>query len=257
MEDLLLNMSKGIAIHWFRQDLRIKDNPSLEAASQYESIIPVYILDDVNSGEFAMGAASRWWLHKSLEKLNESLEGNLLIYKGNPSDIFNNIMKEQDISHISWNRCYEPWRIDRDKAIKKDLESQNIKVESFSGALLWEPWKISKDDGTPYRVFTPFYKKGCLNADEPRLPTSSLKLSNLYTNKLNSESIENLDLIPQIDWYKDFEPEWSPGEEGADHFLEEFLESVLQNYKEGRNFPSKKFVSRLSPHLHFGEISTN
>ena len=255
MEDLLLNMSKGIAIHWFRQDLRIKDNPSLEAASQYESIIPVYILDDVNSGEFAMGAASRWWLHKSLEKLNESLGGNLLIYKGNPSDIFNNIMKEQDISYISWNRCYEPWRIDRDKAIKKDLESQNINVESFSGALLWEPWKISKDDGTPYRVFTPFYKKGCLNADEPRLPTSSLKLSNLYTNKLNSESIENLDLIPEIDWYRDFEPEWSPGEEGADRCLEEFLESGLLNYKEGRNFPSKKFVSRLSPHLHFGEIA--
>ena len=257
MEDSLLNMSKGIAIHWFRQDLRIKDNPSLEAASQYESIIPVYILDDVNSGEFAMGAASRWWLHKSLEKLNESLGGNLLIYKGNPSDIFNNIMKEQDISYISWNRCYEPWRIDRDKAIKKDLESQNINVESFSGALLWEPWKISKDDGTPYRVFTPFYKKGCLNADEPRFPTSSLKLNNLYTNKLNSESIENLDLIPEIDWYRDFEPEWSPGEEGADQCLEEFLESGLMNYKEGRNFPSKKFVSRLSPHLHFGEISSN
>ena len=257
MEDLLLNMSKGIAIHWFRQDLRIKDNPSLEAASQYESIIPVYILDDVNSGEFAMGAASRWWLHKSLEKLNESLGGNLLIYKGNPSDIFNNIIKEQDISYISWNRCYEPWRIERDKAIKKDLESQNINVESFSGALLWEPWKISKDDGTPYRVFTPFYKKGCLNADEPRFPTNSLKLNNLYTNKLNSESIENLDLIPEIDWYRDFEPEWSPGEEGADQCLEEFLESGLLNYKEGRNFPSKKFVSRLSPHLHFGEISPN
>ena len=75
------------SIHWFRQDLRINDNPSLNSASKFDTFLPIYILDDVNSGEFSMGAASRWWLHHSLTKLNENLNGKLLIYKGNPSAI--------------------------------------------------------------------------------------------------------------------------------------------------------------------------
>ena len=116
-------------IHWFRQDLRINDNPSLNSASKFDTFLPIYILDDVNSGEFSMGEASRWWLHHSLKKLNESLNGKLLIYKGNPSEILLKLIEENEISHISWNRCYEPWRIKRDKDIKKELEDKNIKVE--------------------------------------------------------------------------------------------------------------------------------
>ena len=250
-------MTEGTAIHWFRQDLRIKDNPSLESAAKYKSFIPIYILDDENAKEFAMGSASRWWLHHSLQTLNKSLGGNLLFFKGNPEEIFKQLLEDQDISYMSWNRCYEPWRIDRDKKIKKNLEEKNIQAESFCGSLLWEPWTISKDDGTPYRVFTPFYKKGCLNSIEPRLPNDSSSLKNVNTHKLHSSSLDSLDLMPKIKWYKGFESEWSPGEDGADKSLDEFLDSGLINYKEGRNFPSQKFVSRLSPHLHFGEISPN
>ena len=131
-------MSKEIAIHWFRQDLRIKDNPSLEAASRCDSYIPIYILDDTNAGEFKMGSASRWWLHHSLNNLNESLDGNLRFYKGDPNEIIQRLVKDFSISKIFWNRCYEPWRIDRDKEIKHELETSNISVESFCGSLLWE-----------------------------------------------------------------------------------------------------------------------
>lgn len=250
-------MKKGTAIHWFRQDLRLSDNPALDSAAQYETLIPIYILDEVNSGEFKMGAASKWWLHQSLTKLNESLDGKLLVYQGNPHEILNKLIEEQEVSYVTWNRCYEPWRIDRDKEIKRNFEDKNINVESFSASLLWEPWTISKDDGTPYRVFTPFYKKGCLNSEEPRLPAGKVDLSNLYSEDLSSDSITDLNLLPTIKWYKSFEEEWNPGEIGAEQNLNSFLDSGLLNYKEGRNFPSQEFVSRLSPHLHFGEISPN
>jgi len=250
-------MKKGTAIHWFRQDLRLSDNPALDSAAQYETLIPIYILDEVNSGEFKMGAASKWWLHQSLTKLNESLDGKLLVYQGNPHEILNKLIEEQEVSYVTWNRCYEPWRVDRDKEIKRNFEDKNVAVESFSASLLWEPWTISKDDGTPYRVFTPFYKKGCLNSEEPRLPAGKVDLSNLYSEDLSSGSITDLNLLPTIKWYKSFEEEWNPGEIGAEQNLNSFLDSGLLNYKEGRNFPSQEFVSRLSPHLHFGEISPN
>lgn len=250
-------MKKGTAIHWFRQDLRLSDNPALDSAAQYETLIPIYILDEVNSGEFKMGAASKWWLHQSLTKLNESLDGKLLVYQGNPHEILNKLIEEQEVSYVTWNRCYEPWRIDRDKEIKRNFEDKNVAVESFSASLLWEPWTISKDDGTPYRVFTPFYKKGCLNSEEPRLPAGKVGLSNLYSEDLSSGSITDLNLLPTIKWYESFEEEWNPGEIGAEQNLNSFLDSGLLNYKEGRNFPSQEFVSRLSPHLHFGEISPN
>ena len=250
-------MKKGTAIHWFRQDLRLSDNPALDSAAQYETLIPIYILDEVNSGEFKMGAASKWWLHQSLTKLNESLDGKLLVYQGNPHEILNKLIEEQEVSYVTWNRCYEPWRIDRDKEIKRNFEDKNVAVESYSASLLWEPWTISKDDGTPYRVFTPFYKKGCLNSEEPRLPAGKVDLSNLYSEDLSSDSITDLNLLPTIKWYKSFEGEWNPGEIGAEQNLNSFLDSGLLNYKEGRNFPSQEFVSRLSPHLHFGEISPN
>ena len=250
-------MKKGTAIHWFRQDLRLSDNPALDSAAQYETLIPIYILDEVNSGEFKMGAASKWWLHQSLTKLNESLDGKLLVYQGNPHEILNKLIEEQGVSYVTWNRCYEPWRIDRDKEIKRNFEDKNVAVESFSASLLWEPWTISKDDGTPYRVFTPFYKKGCLNSEEPRFPAGKVDLSNLYSEDLSSDSITDLNLLPTIKWYESFEEEWNPGEIGAEQNLNSFLDSGLLNYKEGRNFPSQEFVSRLSPHLHFGEISPN
>ena len=250
-------MKKGTAIHWFRQDLRLSDNPALDSAAQYETLIPIYILDEVNSGEFKMGAASKWWLHQSLTKLNESLDGKLLVYQGNPHEILNKLIEEQEVSYVTWNRCYEPWRIDRDKEIKRNFEDKSVAVESFSASLLWEPWTISKDDGTPYRVFTPFYKKGCLNSEEPRLPAGKVDLSTLYSEDLSSDSITDLNLLPTIKWYESFEEEWNPGEIGAEQNLNSFLDSGLLNYKEGRNFPSQEFVSRLSPHLHFGEISPN
>ena len=249
-------MSKGIAIHWFRQDLRITDNPSLETAAEFDAVLPIYILDDENSQEFKMGSASRWWLHNSLQSLNESLDGKLSIYSQNPEIVIQELLKKYEVKAVFWNRCYEPWRIDRDIDIKAYLDDKNIENKSFNSHLLWEPWKISKDDGTPYRVFTPYYKKGCLNAEEPRLPSKNLKIDTIFYDQ-DCEQIDTLDLLPRINWYSQIQEAWKPGEEGAQKRLDQFLEEGLLDYKEGRNFPFKENVSRLSPHLHFGEISPN
>ena len=133
-------MKKSKAIHWFRQDLRLSDNPALYDGAKNNSILPIYILDDKNSKDLSMGAASRFWLHHSLASLDKSLNENLSIYQGDPLEILLDIINRLNIEEIYWNRCYEPWRIKRDTLIKKELESNGIKVTTLNGSLLWEPW---------------------------------------------------------------------------------------------------------------------
>ena len=250
-------MNKNIVIHWFRQDLRLYDNPSLTEAAQQGSVLPIYILDDNNAGEHKLGGASRWWLHYSLQALNKSLNGKLSVYIGDPEKILIDLAEENNIEGVYWNRCYEPWRIRRDKKIKKVLEARNIKAKSFNGSLLWEPWDVLKKDGTPYKVFTPYYRKGCLSAIAPRTPLSEPKYLGLYDGLLNKLTIADLKLLPAINWNKQLEPHWDIGEISAQYKLEKFIYNRLENYKQGRDFPSLNSVSRLSPHLHFGEISPN
>ncbi|MBT8113672.1 MAG: deoxyribodipyrimidine photo-lyase [Gammaproteobacteria bacterium] len=250
-------MRNSIVIHWFRQDLRIQDNPSLREAAQQGTVLPIYILDDENAGEHRMGEASRWWLHHSLQALNKSLKGKLAVYKGNPKKILIDLVEVHNVRAVNWNRCYEPWRIARDKKIKKALEVHNTGSQSFNGSLLWEPWEILKKDGTPYKVFTPYYRKGCLSAASPKMPLPKPAKLKLYEDKTNSLLIDDLELLPTIKWDKQLETHWEIGELGAQKRLEKFTHNRLENYKQGRNFPALNTVSRLSPHLHFGEISPN
>ncbi|MDB9788385.1 DNA photolyase family protein [Candidatus Thioglobus sp.] len=250
-------MNTPTAIYWLRQDLRLSDNPALFAAAKNNSILPIYILDDVNSKDYSMGEASRFWLHYSLHSLNKSLDQNLSIYSGDPIEVILEIINRLDIKEIFWNRCYEPWRIKRDKHIKKELELKGISVNTFNGSLLWEPWTIKKADGTPYKVFTPYFRKGCLLSDEPRKPISTPENLNLFHDKNSLKDINALSLLPSTKWDIEMKSFWNIGELGANNRLTEFLSNGVENYKEGRNIPSKPFVSRLSPHLHFGEISPN
>jgi len=242
---------------WFRQDLRLNDNPALLAAHQTGCpIIPTYILDDETSGDWKMGAASRWWLHKSLKALNETLNNKLCVRIGPAQKIMNDLLKESGAKTVYWNRCYEPWRIERDEHIQELLKKKGIEVHTFNGTLLFEPKTTRKDDDTPYRVFTPFYKNGCLGkGGEPRHPHPSPK--DLSIAKHKGLELKDLDLLPNIPWHEKLEQHWQPGEAGAQARLKTFLKTGLQEYKEGRNHPAKNNVSRLSPHLHFGEISPN
>lgn len=242
-------MPEEVTIHWFRQDLRIADNPALYEAAKRGKVLPIYILDDENAAEHKMGAASRVWLHHSLISLNKSLDGKLGVYKGKAEDILPKLIEKHNANKVYWNRQYEPYAIARDERIKDSLPAQ-----SFNGSLLWEPWDVLKGDDTPYKVFTPFFKNGCLKSDFPREPLPKPKNLKLIKGE---GSIEDLNLLPAIDWDKKIIENWEIGEEGAQTRMYNFIDDGLENYKEGRNFPAKKFVSRLSPSLHFGELSPN
>lgn len=249
-------MKKKIAIHWFRQDLRLSDNNSLVQAAKHNAVLPIYILDNKNSNKNFIGSASRFWLYHSLTALNKSIDMNLSFYIGDPLSVLDEIKTRFDIEAVYWNRCYEPWRINRDKIIKKKLTSQGISVKTFNGSLLWEPWNIKSEDDSPYKVFTHFYRRGCLNAIEPTYPVTMPKNVNYICDTLNLD-ITQLNLLPEKSWDKKLLSNWTIGEMAAQEKFKIFIDKGLPSYKDARNFPAKQCVSRLSPHLHYGEISPN
>ncbi|KLN61835.1 deoxyribodipyrimidine photolyase [Kiloniella spongiae] len=249
-------MPEKVSILWFRQDLRLEDNPALCAAVQSGRFYPVYILDDESAGPWEMGNASRVWLNGSLEKLDRSLEGKLSLYRGNAEKILPELAARLGADCVYWNRCYEPWRIKRDTSIKQTLTDTNIDVKSFNGSLLWEPWEVLKKDSAPYKVFTPYYR-ACRASTLPAKPVPVPKnITALKDDK--SLSLQGLSLLPREKvWVERVCANWAMGEKVAHIALEVFIENGLARYKKGRDYPSEKSVSRLSPHLHFGEVSPN
>lgn len=243
-------------LHWFRLDLRLQDNPALSAAVEAGEIIPVFILDDDNPKDHKLGGASRWWLHRSLKALNASLSGKLIVRTGPAQQVLQQLVDETGVELVTWNRGYEPWKTARDAIIKNDLRHKGIEVLSFNGSLLWEPWDVQKPDGTPYRVFTRYYRNGCLGSTPPRL-LAKLEANQIQfaQHPLKIQSIESLALAPEKNWDLVKFPNWSPGENGARQQIEDFISQHLKSYKEGRDFPALASTSGLSPHLHFGEIS--
>ncbi|MDF1654975.1 MAG: deoxyribodipyrimidine photo-lyase [Coxiellaceae bacterium] len=250
-------MASKRVIHWFRQDLRLSDNPGFSAAAQQGVVLPLYILDDINSGDEALGAASRCWLHASLVSLNASLDGNLMVNSGDPLSIISHLIKQYNIDEVYWNRCYEPWQIKRDSSLKAKLRDMDVKVTTLNSALLWEPWEIEKKSGGNYKVFTPFYRKGCLQAMPPRLPLLKPKKLAFFVPKKHLSLIDSLNLLPKKVWNDAMMVHWQVGEASAKKRLEMFIENSLHDYYDGRNLPAAEKVSRLSPHLHWGEISPN
>lgn len=250
-------MSTAPAIIWFRQDLRTQDNPALNSAYEdSKPVIPVYIYDEEAAGDWAFGGAAKWWLHRSLEKLKENLSGHLILRKGNALDELQDVIEKSGADTVYWNRCYEPWRIKRDMNIKKTLKDMDLNVQSFNGCLLYEPQNVLKDDGTPYLVYTPFFKNACLkkNGDPPK-PSPRPERLTYGDDNVKSLEIDDLGLLPDHDWYQKLEQYWTPGEDGAATRLDDFLDGALSRYDKGRDRPDKAGTSRLSPHLHWGEIS--
>lgn len=242
-----------IALVWFRYDLRLNDNPAfIEACSQHQFVIPLYIYDEKNS---VLGEAQTWWLYHSLISLSNALAQrglNLILRKGDPLEIILDLTKTVSISSVYWNRCYEPVAISRDKKIKATLLERGIDVQSFNGSLFHEPWTIRNKSGDYFKVFTPYWKhcKQLLNIQCPRY------LEHRPAGvEVQSDVLNNWKLLPTINWAAQFSEYWTPGEGGAQHKLHEFIEHQLNGYKNNRDFPIKNATSRLSPHLHFGEIS--
>lgn len=247
-------MSNSPLLVWFRQDLRLADNPALrEAIATGAPVMPVYILDDETPGEWTMGGASRWWLHRSLRGLANDLakRGSRLILRRGPARAaLDALIAETGAAGVYWNRCYEPFAVRRDKAIKAGLEARGLAAKSFDASLLFEPWTIVSKSGTPFRVFTPFWK-ACLAAEAPALPLAAPAKIKAPASWPASDALDSWGLEPR--WKHEFA--WEPGEAGAQAALARFVARALDGYANLRDRPDLEATSRLSPHLHFGEIS--
>jgi len=237
-------------IVWFRQDLRLADNPALRAAAASGApILPLFVLDDETPGNWRWGGASRWWLHHSLAGLNKSLRRHLVLRRGDAAKIIKALAKDTKAQGVVWNRCYEPFALERDRRLAEELGKAGVVVETFNAALLHEPWEVKNRSDKPFQVFTPFWKtmRG-MDVDRPHAAPRRMRLA-----KANSERLESWKLLPRYpDWAKDFD--WTPGEKAAHRALYDFLDDV-KDYAHARDIPARHGTSRLSPHLHWGELS--
>lgn len=244
-----------VSIVWFRLDLRLADNPALCAAAERGAIVPVYIWAPEEEGDWPPGAASRWWLGQSLRALERELAQYgvpLTVYRGPCAQALAEIATATGASAVFWNRCYEPAVIARDTRVKQALRTRGLRAESFNAALLNEPWEIENLAGKPFQVFTPFWKR-CRAALTDPAPLA-IPVALRPGPRPLGQSIESLGLQPRIPWYTQMAEVWQPGERGAQLQLESFLAEKFFHYGAQRNRPDLSATSRLSPHLHFGEI---
>lgn len=247
-------MAKEISIVWFRQDLRLSDNPAIAEASNLGTILPIYILDDCAPNPFKIGGASKIWLHHSLNSLHHSLDGKLNVYSGKTSEIIERIIDRHGVSNVFCNACYEPWLINQERKVQDICQRKSIDYQLFNSNYLWEPNQILKSDGTYYKVFTAYKKKAYQSM--PRNTIKSKTKINAIVDSENKTSISDLNLIARDKkWHQKILKSWNIGEAAAHNKLNNFIENQLSGYKNGRDYPIKNQTSLLSPHLHFGEIS--
>jgi deoxyribodipyrimidine photo-lyase len=243
---------------WFRQDLRLTDNPALAAAVERGApIIPVYIWAPEEEGSWAPGAASKWWLHHSLAALSAELEkrgSRLLVRRGPTEETLLRLTVETGAGAVLWNRRYEPAAVARDSRVKASLRAQGLLAESFNGSLLFEPWTIANQAGQPFRVFTAFWR-ACMSRNVAPPSKDGPKRLRSPEKWPHSLELSGLRLEPAIDWAGGLREVWQPGEAAARIQCKRFLDDASGEYESNRNRPDLAGTSRLSPHLHFGEIS--
>lgn len=256
------------ALYWIRRDLRLADNPALQAAASDGPVVPVYIHAPAEADGWPPGAASQWWLHHSLYALAEQLEAHglpLVIRHGDSLEALATLIEETGAGAVHWNRLYEPARIRHDTRIKQALKARGIEVRSHNAALLQEPWTIQTGTGGDYKAFTPFWR-ACQRGVGPTAPLpvpetltappEAQTLPGALTPSTGGhETLEALGLLPRVDWAGGLRARWQPGETGAQTRLADFIATAMADYRDGREQPAVAGTSRLSPHLHHGEVS--
>ena len=245
------------ALLWFRQDLRLSDNPALAAAlERHAPLIPVFVWAPEEERDWPPGAASRWWLDRSLAALAADLEkrGSRLIVRRGPTEAaLRRLFVETGASAVLWNRRYEPAAVARDRDLKAKLRASGLDARSFNGSLLFEPWTIRNSSGEPFRIFTPFWR-ACMNATVAPASKGAPKRLPSPENWPVSLDRAELRLEPAVDWAVGLREAWQPGEAGARRQMQRFVTEALAEYPVNRDRPGLPGTSRLSPHLHFGEI---
>jgi deoxyribodipyrimidine photo-lyase len=248
-------VSPSASIVWLRDDLRLADNPALAAAiTRGGPIAVVYVLDEKSPRVRPLGGASRWWLHGSLTALSASLEaigGSLALRRGTAAEVIPALIDELDAGAVFWNRRYSAAK-DTDAALKEQLRSTGIEVRSFKANALFEPWEVHTAAGTPFQVFTPFWR-ACLDRGVHAAPMDAPAA--ITGIAAPSDRLDDWRLLPTApDWAAGLRETWTPGEQGAAQRLETFASNGLADYHL-RDLPAADTTSHLSPHLRFGEIS--
>ena len=242
---------------WFRRDLRVVDNPALyHAAANGNRVVPVFIWRPEEEGRWPPSDASQWWLHQSLRSLQRSLRekgSRLIIRLGSVAAVLHELAQETGARGVFWNRRYEPHIHYRDTELETGLVENGLQVRTFNSALLFEPWATATKQGTPFRVFTPFWK-ACMLSQAPPEPLPEPHSLRPIPKWPRSLKLKELALEPAVDWAGGLCQAWQPGEAGALDRLEAFVRDGADDYHEQRDIPGVKGTSRLSPHLHFGEI---
>lgn len=247
-------------LYWFRRDLRLADNPALHhALEQGAPVCAVYLHSPEEEAPWAPGAASRWWLHQSLLELAERLQQQglrLHCLRGPALTLLPELARRIGAREVVWNCLYEPHLHARDQRLAEALDRQGIAHRSFSSGYLFEPGEIRNGQAQPYRVFTPFWR----NARQ-RIGLAGITPPHRETpwpdgwDQRPIGDVVGLGLLDSHPWHHKLHPHWQPGEIGARQQLDRFLAGGITHYDSGRDRPDREGTSRLSPHLHFGEIS--
>lgn len=244
-------------ILWFRRDLRLADNPALAAAvATGRPVLPVYVRDDEDAGDNAPGGASRWWLHGSLESLAADLEarGSRLVLRSGPAaEVLARLAAEVDARQVFWTRRHEPWAVAQAASVRQRFGADGVDCHEGGGSLLHDPDDLRTGSGGPYRVFSPFWR--ALRERLRLAPETSAPEHMPPAPSVGSETLATWNLRPSApDWAEGLREAWRPGEAGASSQLARFLDEGLAGYRTQRDIPGRDGTSRLSPHLHFGEI---
>lgn len=246
------------ALVWFRQDLRLTDNPALShAVNDRQRIIPVFVHAPQEYGSWTPGAASNWWLHHSVTSLAAALSergSRLVVRCGSSIETLSQLISQCGARRVYWNRCYEPALQKRDKAVETALDDLGIVCFKFNGSLLYEPGSLQSGAGRPFRVFGAFWK-ACQRLPPQPEPFPAPRRLPPVAPDLESVSIEALQLLPRLPWDAGLTQAWTVGEQAAADRLAEFVSGALKDYPTVRDRPDTFGTSRLSPHLHFGELS--
>jgi len=252
--DLKMASPDAPVIHWFRNDLRLADNPALHAAAAAGPVVPVHVHDE--SGPWAPGGASRWWLHGSLAALDAALRSRgsrLIVRRGDPVAELAAVARETGARALHWSRAYEPGEAVLEERLRATLGG-GLALHRFASRLLHEPEQLRTGAGRPFQVFTPFWR-ACLAAPSPPAPLPVPATLVGPARWPASLTLEALGLLPRApDWAGGLRSAWEPGEAGARAALGRYLDGPADRYRGQRDLPGVPGTSRLSPHLHFGEV---
>lgn len=238
-----------MVIHWFRNDLRLTDNPALLAATRQPPVLALYLQQQDR------GAAGRWWRHHSLEQLSRQLGDRLHLYDQPELPCLLTLCRRHTVTTIFANARNEPWHRESDRQLQRQLKSHGITLQLFNGSRLWEHDQVVKQDGGAYRVFTPFFRQALSQLPPPRPPLPIATCDQILPRAQDSLSLPQLQLLETANWHQKFHRHWRPGESYALQRLQHFSATGLNGYGHGRDFPAQDHVSRLSAALHFGEVS--